>query len=180
MRSGPCRFNATARANLLVTKRSIKFSRSQSRPPIPRTRPSQLQPRWFETTLHCLRHVGLHVERKDTDTAKMSKATAARDQIVKLVVGAGQAAPSPPVGPALGSKGIKSMDFCKVCFPIPFHSILAVSRGRTLIFKIVHDRSSTPEPHTSHRAHRCHVESSFDLTGPSTLKCGHLRHRGFS
>lgn len=38
-----------------------------------------------------------------------------RDQLVKLIVGAGQASPSPPVGPALGSKGIKSMDFCKVC-----------------------------------------------------------------
>lgn len=45
----------------------------------------------------------------------MSKgAQAVRDQIVKLIVGAGQAAPSPPVGPALGSKGVKSMDFCKV------------------------------------------------------------------
>ncbi|KAI0525750.1 ribosomal protein L11 [Xylaria bambusicola] len=45
----------------------------------------------------------------------MSKrgASAAADQIVKLIVGAGQASPSPPVGPALGSKGIKSMDFCK-------------------------------------------------------------------
>lgn len=37
----------------------------------------------------------------------------ARDQIVKLIVGAGNASPSPPVGPALGSKGVKSMDFCK-------------------------------------------------------------------
>ncbi|KAL9032267.1 MAG: hypothetical protein Q9214_008040 [Letrouitia sp. 1 TL-2023] len=35
------------------------------------------------------------------------------DQIVKLIVGAGQASPSPPVGPALGSKGVKSIDFCK-------------------------------------------------------------------
>ncbi|KAI9171007.1 putative 60S ribosomal protein L19 [Paramyrothecium foliicola] len=45
----------------------------------------------------------------------MSKArgAAAADQIVKLIVGAGQASPSPPVGPALGSKGVKSMDFCK-------------------------------------------------------------------
>ncbi|KAK7981953.1 putative ribosomal protein L11- mitochondrial [Apiospora sp. TS-2023a] len=45
----------------------------------------------------------------------MSKrgAAAGADQIVKLIVGAGQASPSPPVGPALGSKGIKSMDFCK-------------------------------------------------------------------
>lgn len=44
----------------------------------------------------------------------MSKARAVTDQVVKLIVGAGQASPSPPVGPALGSKGVKSMDFCKV------------------------------------------------------------------
>ncbi|KAJ9148843.1 50s ribosomal protein l11 [Pleurostoma richardsiae] len=45
----------------------------------------------------------------------MSKARggALADQVVKLIVGAGQASPSPPVGPALGSKGVKSMDFCK-------------------------------------------------------------------
>lgn len=42
----------------------------------------------------------------------MSKAQA-KDLVVKLIVGAGQASPSPPVGPALGSKGVKSMDFCK-------------------------------------------------------------------
>jgi hypothetical protein len=47
-------------------------------------------------------------------TVKMARKMPARDQIVKLIVGAGQASPSPPVGPALGSKGVKSMDFCKV------------------------------------------------------------------
>jgi hypothetical protein len=45
----------------------------------------------------------------------MAKKSLAKEQIVKLIVGAGQASPSPPVGPALGSKGVKSMDFCKVC-----------------------------------------------------------------
>ena len=44
----------------------------------------------------------------------MAKKAIQKDQIVKLIVGAGQASPSPPVGPALGSKGVKSMDFCKV------------------------------------------------------------------
>lgn len=44
----------------------------------------------------------------------MSKAGSKVDLMVKLIVGAGQASPSPPVGPALGSKGVKSMDFCKV------------------------------------------------------------------
>ncbi|KAF4549046.1 Ribosomal protein L11 N-terminal domain-containing protein [Elsinoe fawcettii] len=43
----------------------------------------------------------------------MAKKAIAKDVLVKLLVGAGQASPSPPVGPALGSKGVKSMDFCK-------------------------------------------------------------------
>jgi hypothetical protein len=47
-------------------------------------------------------------------TFLMARKAIAKDQIVKLIVGAGQASPSPPVGPALGSKGVKSMDFCKV------------------------------------------------------------------
>ncbi|KAG8935151.1 hypothetical protein FRC02_008502 [Tulasnella sp. 418] len=42
----------------------------------------------------------------------MSKA-AAGPQLVRLLVGAGKAAPTPPVGPALGARGVKSMDFCK-------------------------------------------------------------------
>ncbi|PNS17498.1 ribosomal protein L11 [Sphaceloma murrayae] len=43
----------------------------------------------------------------------MAKKAMQKDVLVKLLVGAGQASPSPPVGPALGSKGVKSMDFCK-------------------------------------------------------------------
>lgn len=35
------------------------------------------------------------------------------NHFVKLIVGAGQASPQPPVGPALGSKGVKAIDFCK-------------------------------------------------------------------
>ena len=33
--------------------------------------------------------------------------------LIKLQIKAGAANPSPPVGPALGSKGINIMDFCK-------------------------------------------------------------------
>lgn len=52
--------------------------------------------------------------------SKARSAAAGADQIVKLIVEAGKASPSPPVGPALGSKGVKSMDFCKVkTTPIP-------------------------------------------------------------
>lgn len=53
----------------------------------------------------------------------MAKKAIQKDQIVKLIVGAGQASPSPPVGPALGSKGVKSMDFCKVCDFFSFLSL---------------------------------------------------------
>jgi large subunit ribosomal protein L11 len=31
----------------------------------------------------------------------------------RLVVGAGKATASPPIGPALGARGVKAMDFCK-------------------------------------------------------------------
>ncbi|KAF1738156.1 54S ribosomal protein L19, mitochondrial [Beauveria bassiana] len=58
----------------------------------------------------------LPISHHTTPRSKMSRSKAAADQIVKLIVGAGQASPSPPVGPALGSKGVKSMDFCKVRF----------------------------------------------------------------
>jgi len=33
--------------------------------------------------------------------------------IIKLQIAAGQASPSPPVGPALGQHGLNIMDFCK-------------------------------------------------------------------
>ena len=44
----------------------------------------------------------------------MSKKSAqATAQLVKLFVNAGQATAGPPIGPALGSKGVKAIDFCK-------------------------------------------------------------------
>lgn len=35
------------------------------------------------------------------------------EALIKLQIKAGAANPSPPVGPALGSKGVNIMDFCK-------------------------------------------------------------------
>ena len=32
---------------------------------------------------------------------------------IKLQIAAGNATPAPPVGPALGQKGVNIMDFCK-------------------------------------------------------------------
>ncbi|MCD6035465.1 MAG: ribosomal protein [Rickettsiales bacterium] len=43
----------------------------------------------------------------------MSKAKKAITGYVKLQIPAGQANPSPPVGPALGQRGLNIMEFCK-------------------------------------------------------------------
>ena len=37
--------------------------------------------------------------------------------LIKLQIKGGAANPSPPVGPALGSKGINIMEFCKIISP---------------------------------------------------------------
>lgn len=67
-----------------------------------------------------------------------------KNVLVKLIVGAGQAAPAPPVGPALGSKGVKAIDFCKEFnartahyqpgTPIPV--LLTVKKDRTFTFEM--------------------------------------------
>ncbi|KAH9853777.1 mitochondrial ribosomal protein L11 [Lenzites betulinus] len=73
----------------------------------------------------------------------MSKAALnAKAQIIRLLIPAGKAAPSPPVGPALGARGVKSMDFCKEFnartghiepgTPIP--TLIAVQPDRTFSF----------------------------------------------
>ena len=68
----------------------------------------------------------------------------AKGALVKLVVEAGKAAPAPPVGPALGSKGVKAIDFCKEFnartaiynqgMPIPV--IIQVKPDRTFTFEM--------------------------------------------
>lgn len=44
---------------------------------------------------------------------RMSKAQSTSKVLVKLLVPAGKASAQPPVGPALGAKGVKAMDFAK-------------------------------------------------------------------
>ena len=66
------------------------------------------------------------------------------NSLVKLIVGAGQASPQPPVGPALGSKGVKAIDCCKDFnartahylpgTPIP--AIVTVKPDRTFTYKL--------------------------------------------
>lgn len=68
----------------------------------------------------------------------------AKGAMIKLIVGAGKAAPAPPVGPALGSKGVKAIDFCKEFNArtahyqpgIPIPVLLTVKPDRTFTFEM--------------------------------------------
>ncbi|KAI9102817.1 ribosomal protein L11, RNA binding domain-containing protein [Phlyctochytrium arcticum] len=78
-----------------------------------------------------------------TTANTMSKAAVA--QKVRLLVPAGKAAPAPPVGPVLGQRGVKSMDFCKLFndrtkqyitgIPIPTSILVEPNRTFTFITK---------------------------------------------
>lgn len=60
--------------------------------------------------------------------------------IIKLQIKGGAANPSPPVGPALGSKGLNIMDFCK-----QFNALTQSKAGKVLPVVITHydDKSFT-------------------------------------
>ncbi|MEL0048187.1 MAG: 50S ribosomal protein L11 [Gammaproteobacteria bacterium] len=67
------------------------------------------------------------------------------DAYIKLQVAAGQANPSPPVGPALGQHGVNIMDFCKAFnaqtqsveqgLPIPVVITVYADRSFTFVTK---------------------------------------------
>lgn len=59
-----------------------------------------------------------------------------------MLIPAGKAAPTPPVGPALGARGVKSMDFCKefnartahIEPGVPIPTLITVQPDRTFSF----------------------------------------------
>ncbi len=67
------------------------------------------------------------------------------DGYIKLQIPAGQANPSPPVGPALGQKGVNIMEFCKAFnattqkmepgMPIPVEITVYVDKSFTFVTK---------------------------------------------
>ena len=67
----------------------------------------------------------------------MAKEVAA---FIKLQIKGGAANPSPPVGPALGSKGVNIMDFCK-----QFNAATQASAGKVLpvVITVFSDKSFT-------------------------------------
>jgi len=60
------------------------------------------------------------------------------EALIKLQIKAGAANPSPPVGPALGAKGVNIMDFCK-----QFNARTQESKGKIIpvIIKVYDDKS---------------------------------------
>ncbi|KAI0030220.1 ribosomal protein L11, RNA binding domain-containing protein [Vararia minispora EC-137] len=72
----------------------------------------------------------------------MSKAVAQKAVVVRLLIAAGKAAPTPPVGPALGARGVKSMDFCKefnartahIDPGVPIPTLITIQPDRTFTF----------------------------------------------
>ncbi|KAL1413722.1 mitochondrial 54S ribosomal protein YmL19 [Vanrija albida] len=68
---------------------------------------------------------------------------AAVTQLVKLVVPAGKATPSPPVGPALGARAVKAIDFCKEFNArtahfkpeVPLPTLITINPDRTFSFQ---------------------------------------------
>ena len=87
---------------------------------------------------------------------------------IKLQIPAGKANPSPPVGPALGQRGLNSMEFCKAFnaqtqsmepgLPIPvvitafadksFTFIMKTPPASILIKKAAKIEKGSPRPHT--------------------------------
>jgi large subunit ribosomal protein L11 len=72
----------------------------------------------------------------------MSKKQQAAEVLVRLLVSAGKASPQPPVGPALGARGVKSMDFCKqfndktkhIVTDTPVPTVITIKPDRTFTF----------------------------------------------
>ena len=102
------------------------------------------------------------------------------DAYIKLQVKAGQANPSPPVGPALGQRGVNIMEFCKAFnaatqgmelgMPIPVVITVYSDRSFTLVTKTppatvllkkaagIQSGSSTPNSNKVGKVTRSQVE----------------------
>lgn len=95
-----------------------------------------------------------------------------------MVVGAGKAAPTPPVGPALGAKGVKSMDFVKEFNARTAHINPGVPIPCTII--VQPDRSftfTTKTPTTSYLLKQITgIEKGTARTGHETLATISLKH----
>ena len=112
-----------------------------------------------------------------TACEKMSgRAAAVGDVLVKLVVGAGAATPSPPVGPALGSKGVKAIDFCKEFNArtanyeqnVPIPALITIRPDRSFTFTL-------KSPSTTFLLKKAaQIEMGAGKVGPKDPKAGNI------
>lgn len=76
--------------------------------------------------------------------------TSNRSVLLKLSIPAGGASPSPPIGPALGQKGVKAMDFCRqfneqskvFTLGTPLRCRILVNPDRTFSFTVLSPTTS--------------------------------------
>ena len=94
------------------------------------------------------------------------------DSYVKLQVPAGKANPSPPVGPALGQKGVNIMEFCKA-FNAQTQDIESGSPGPVVI-SVYADKSFTFITKTSPASYLLKKAAGIDSGSgtPNTVKVG--------
>ena len=59
------------------------------------------------------KHLCLHTRHLSSTLLARAQAARTVSGMIRLTVPAGKAAPAPPVGPALGQKGVNIMEFCK-------------------------------------------------------------------
>lgn len=66
------------------------------------------------------------------------------DAYIKLQVKAGEANPAPPIGPALGQRGVNIMEFCKA-FNAQTQNLEGIDKGTPLpvVITVYNDRSFT-------------------------------------
>ncbi|KAG4302793.1 hypothetical protein PCK1_000953 [Pneumocystis canis] len=102
----------------------------------------------------------------------------AKNIIVKLIVPSGCATPQPPVGPALGARGVKSIDFCKQFNEMTTHFIQGIPIP--VVISILPDRSFTfqiKSPPTSWLLFKAaKVDKGSPLPGKTVVGTVSLKH----
>ena len=134
----------------------------------------------------------LEAARLNPQGAKMAKKV---DAYIKLQVAAGQANPSPPVGPALGQHGVNIMDFCKAFnaqtqsveqgLPIPVVITVYADKSFTFVTKTppaavllrkaanIAKGSATPNTHKVAKVNREQLEEIAKIKMPDLNRSGY-------
>jgi large subunit ribosomal protein L11 len=96
----------------------------------------------------------------------------------RLLISAGKAAPTPPVGPALGARGVRSMDFCKefnartahISPGVPIPTVINIQPDRSFTFV-----TKTPTVSYFLKKAAC-IEKGTGRPGHETVGTVNLKH----